>query len=85
MVRNCEAEFTDNRGAVVFGDFNGDARQDVLALPVIVSDIGFGPKGTQGAVLVFMATARANSPLLPIPRSTAKRSCWQRKTSTPTA
>ena len=49
---DCKA-LTAKRGAVVFGDFNGDARQDVLALPVIVSDIGFGPKGTQGAVLIF--------------------------------
>ncbi len=55
----CKA-LTDNRGAVVFGDFNGDARQDVMVLPVIVSDIGFGPKGTQGAVLVYHGDGAGN-------------------------
>ncbi len=51
-LQGCKA-MSDKRGAVVFGDFNVDGKQDVLVLPVIVSDLGFGPKGTQGAVLVF--------------------------------
>lgn len=51
-LRDCEA-LTDSRGTVVMGDFTGDGATDAVVLPVIVSDTGFGPKGTQGAVLIY--------------------------------
>jgi hypothetical protein len=49
---SCDA-MTDTRGAVATGDFNADGSTDVLILPVVVSDLGFGPNGTQGAVFVY--------------------------------
>lgn len=44
---------TDTRGALAKGDFNGDGESDFLVLPVVISDLGFGPNGTQGAVLLY--------------------------------
>lgn len=51
-LRECDA-LTDSRGTVVMGDYSGDGITDAVVLPVIVSDNGFGPKGTQGAVLIY--------------------------------
>jgi hypothetical protein len=43
----------EGRGDLVVGDFNADGVKDVLALPAIISDLGFGPNGSQGAVLIY--------------------------------
>jgi len=55
-LRECDA-LTDSRGTVVMGDYSGDGITDAVVLPVIVSDTGFGPKGTQGAVLIYNGDA----------------------------
>ncbi|MGL4651128.1 MAG: FG-GAP repeat domain-containing protein, partial [Caldilineaceae bacterium] len=51
-MRSCDA-MTDDRGAVATADFDLDGNTDILAVPVIQNDEGFGPDGTQGAVLIF--------------------------------
>ncbi len=51
-LRLCDG-MADDRGGMVLGDFNGDGVQDALFLPTIVSDLGFGPEGRQGAVLLY--------------------------------
>lgn len=51
-LRSCDA-LTDDRGALVKFDLNGDRRDDLLIFPTIVSDLGYGPKGADGAFLLF--------------------------------
>ncbi|MFN8491415.1 MAG: LysM peptidoglycan-binding domain-containing protein [Caldilineaceae bacterium] len=53
-MRSCGA-LDDKRGAFKMVDLNGDGRKDVIFLPTIVSDRGFGPNGAQGAVLIYHA------------------------------
>ncbi|MFN8445701.1 MAG: LysM peptidoglycan-binding domain-containing protein [Caldilineaceae bacterium] len=48
----CKAA-NNTAGDVETGDFNSDGVEDVLVMPSIVADLGFGPNGTQGAVLVY--------------------------------
>ena len=55
-LRLCDG-MTDERGGMRLADFNGDSREDALFLPTIVSDLGYGPGGAQGAVLVYHAAA----------------------------
>ncbi|MCC9075459.1 LysM peptidoglycan-binding domain-containing protein [Litorilinea aerophila] len=55
-LRLCNA-MGDGRGAVVLADLTGDGRSDAIFYPVIISDVGFGPDGAQGAVLIYHATA----------------------------
>ena len=55
-LRLCDG-MADDRGGMLLDDFNGDGVQDALFLPTIVSDLGFGPKGTQGAVLLYHGLA----------------------------
>lgn len=55
-LRSCNA-LDDQRGAFRLADFNEDGEQDALFLPTIVSDRGFGPEGTQGAVLIYHGAA----------------------------
>ncbi len=43
----------DDRGAIVVADLNGDGTDDVVVFPTLISDVGLGPKGAQGAVLVY--------------------------------
>ncbi len=51
-LRLCDG-MADDRGGMLLDDFNADGFQDALFLPTIVSDLGFGPEGRQGAVLLF--------------------------------
>jgi len=51
-LRLCDG-MTDQRGGMLLADFNSDGIEDALFLPTIVSDLGFGPGGTQGAVLLY--------------------------------
>lgn len=55
-LRSCNA-LDDQRGAFRLADLNQDGQQDALFLPTIVSDRGFGPEGTQGAVLIYHGAA----------------------------
>ncbi len=43
----------DDRGAVVTADLNGDALDDFVVFPTVVSDVGLGPDGAQGAVYIL--------------------------------
>ncbi len=43
----------EDRGAVLLADLNQDGADDVAAFPTLISDVGLGPKGAQGAVFVF--------------------------------
>lgn len=51
-LRLCDG-MTDERGGMLLADFNADGLEDAIFLPTIVSDLGFGPGGAQGAVLVY--------------------------------
>jgi hypothetical protein len=51
-LRICDG-MADDRGGLLLADFNGDTFLDGLFLPVIISDLGFGPEGAQGAVLLY--------------------------------
>lgn len=51
-LRLCDG-MTDERGGMLLADFNADGIEDAIFLPTIVSDLGFGPGGAQGAVLLY--------------------------------
>ena len=51
-LRLCDG-MADDRGGMQMADFNADGREDAIFLPTIVSDLGFGPGGAQGAVLIY--------------------------------
>ena len=51
-LRLCDG-MADDRGGMLMADVNGDGIDDAVFLPTIVSDLGFGPDGTQGAVLIY--------------------------------
>ncbi len=53
-LRTCDA-LTDDRGALVRFDINSDKRDDLLIFPTIISDLGYGPGGADGAFLLFHA------------------------------
>lgn len=44
---------TDDRGAVVVADLNGDEADDFVLFPTVISDVGLGPDGAQGAVYIL--------------------------------
>jgi hypothetical protein len=43
----------DERGGLLLQDIDGDTVGDALFLPTIVSDLGYGPGGVQGALLIY--------------------------------
>ncbi|MEZ4860046.1 MAG: LysM peptidoglycan-binding domain-containing protein [Caldilineaceae bacterium] len=55
-LRSCDA-LDDERGSFKLTDLNGDGLQDAIFLPTIVSDLGFGPNGAQGAILIYHQAA----------------------------
>lgn len=55
-LRACDA-MTDDRGAVVTYDLNSDTHTDLLIFPTIISDVGYGPGGADGAFLLFHGNA----------------------------
>jgi len=65
-LRSCTA-LDDARGAFRLADLNQDGEQDALFLPTIVSDRGFGPDGTQGAVLLYHGAADGSYTLVENP------------------
>ena len=44
---------SDERGSVIAADLNGDAVDDFVVFPTVISDVGLGPDGAQGAVYIF--------------------------------
>ena len=59
-LRACDG-LNDARGAVVRDDFNGDGADDLLMMPVIVSDLGIGQNGEQGALHLWNGVAEGGS------------------------
>jgi LysM repeat protein len=51
-MRACGA-MNDEQGAVATADFDADGNVDILVVPVVVSDQGFGPNNTESAFLVY--------------------------------
>ena len=51
-MRACDA-MSNERGDLVLLDINDDTIEDAIFFPTIVSDLGFGPGGSQGAVLIY--------------------------------
>jgi LysM repeat protein len=62
-LRLCDG-MTDDRGGMMLDDFNGDGVLDALFLPTIISDLGFGPGGAQGAVLLYHGKAEGGYDLV---------------------
>lgn len=54
---------------VVVTDLNDDNLADVVALPTLISDLGLGPRGAQGALLVFTSLAGGGFELAATPES----------------
>ncbi|MEZ4709186.1 MAG: hypothetical protein R3A44_18405 [Caldilineaceae bacterium] len=52
----CDA-LDNDRGAIAWLDLNGDDINDMVLFPTIISDVGFGPDGAQGLVLVYHGQA----------------------------
>ncbi|MBW7881593.1 MAG: LysM peptidoglycan-binding domain-containing protein [Caldilineaceae bacterium] len=65
-LRLCDG-MADDRGGMLIEDLNGDGIGDALFLPTIVSDLGFGPGGAQGAVLLFHGTGDGSYTLVYAP------------------
>jgi hypothetical protein len=55
-LRQCDA-LNAERGGFTLVDANGDERLDAIFWPTVISDLGFGPQGTQGDVLIYHAAA----------------------------
>lgn len=53
-LRSCGA-LDDERGGFLVADLNEDGVDDAIFMPTIVSDLGYGPGGSQGAVLIYHA------------------------------
>jgi len=51
-LRECEA-MHDERGGLALVDANGDGVEDAIFWPTVVSDLGFGPDGAQGDLLIY--------------------------------
>ncbi len=54
-LRLCDA-LTDDRGDLVVEDLNGNGEDDLLIFPTIISDVGHGPGGAEGILLLFHPT-----------------------------
>jgi hypothetical protein len=55
-LRSCDA-MSNERGSFQLVDLNDDKIEDAIFLPTIVSDLGFGRDGAQGAVLIYHGIA----------------------------
>lgn len=62
-LRECDA-LDDSRGAFAITDLNDDGIDDAVFMPTIVSDLGYGPGGSQGAVLIYHGAADDNYSLV---------------------
>ncbi len=65
-LRACGALALD-RGAVVLADINGDGVPDLLGFPTLITDLGYGPGGAQGAVFIFHSLAGGGYDLIADP------------------
>ena len=65
-LRACDA-LTDDRGALVQRDMNGDGIDDLLVFPTIISDVGYGPGGADGAFFLFHGKAEGGFDLVLAP------------------
>ena len=65
-LRLCDG-MADDRGGMLLADFNNDGIEDAIFLPTIVSDLGFGPGGAQGAVLIYHGTGDGGYALVDAP------------------
>jgi len=65
-LQNCGA-LNEARGAVQTVDLNDDKRNDLIFMPTIVSDLGFGRDGAQGAVLIYHGQADGSYSLVANP------------------
>lgn len=65
-LRLCDG-MADDRGGMLLADFNADGIEDAIFLPTIVSDLGFGPGGAQGAVLIYHGTGDGDYTLVDAP------------------
>jgi hypothetical protein len=55
-LRLCDG-MNDERGGLLLQDLDGDGVGDALFLPTIISDLGYGPGGVQGALLIYHGQA----------------------------
>lgn len=55
-LRQCDA-MSDERGGLRLIDANQDEILDAIFLPTVVSDLGFGPDGAQGDLLIYHGAA----------------------------
>ncbi|HXF63681.1 MAG TPA: hypothetical protein VNK95_18805, partial [Caldilineaceae bacterium] len=51
-LRRCGV-LTNDRGAVVLAQIDDDGLPDAIVYPTVISDLGYGPDGAQGAVLIY--------------------------------
>ncbi len=51
-LRLCDA-LTDDRGGLVVFDLNEDGTDDLFVFPTIISDLGYGPGGADGVLIIF--------------------------------
>ena len=58
-----------DRGAVVIAEINGDGVPDLLGFPALITDLGYGPGGAQGAVFIFHSTPDGGYELIADPPS----------------
>ncbi|RLT34434.1 MAG: VCBS repeat-containing protein, partial [Chloroflexi bacterium] len=65
-LRACDA-LADKRGALVKYDLNSDKRDDLLIFPTILSDVGYGPGGADGAFLLFHGNEKGGFDLVLAP------------------
>ena len=65
-LRLCDG-MADDRGGMLLADFNADSIEDAIFLPTIVSDLGFGPGGAQGAVLIYHGDGNGGYELVDAP------------------
>jgi len=65
-LRLCDG-MADDRGGMLLADFNADGVEDAIFLPTIVSDLGFGPGGAQGAVLIYHGDGNGGYELVDAP------------------
>ncbi|MBI3960253.1 MAG: LysM peptidoglycan-binding domain-containing protein [Chloroflexi bacterium] len=65
-LRACDA-LADKRGALVKYDLNSDKRDDLLVFPTILSDVGYGPGGADGAFFLFHGNEKGGFDLVLAP------------------
>lgn len=56
-----------DRGAVVWAELDDDGSPDAIVFPSFISDLGYGPGGAQGTVLIFHAEAGGTYTLIAAP------------------